>query len=56
MPQLSQESPASSPPQVGDLAPDFNAKGTEGDEYRLSDLYQNSHILLIFYPADMTSG
>jgi peroxiredoxin len=44
------------PPKVGDLAPDFTAKGTEGDEYRLSDLYQKSHILLIFYPKDQTTG
>jgi peroxiredoxin len=44
------------PPQVGDVAPDFKAKGADGDEYRLSDLYQHSHILLIFYPKDMTSG
>ena len=48
--------PTFEPPQVGDQAPDFSAKGTEGDEYRLSDLYQHSHILLLFYPKDQTSG
>ena len=53
---MSTDPTPSTPPQVGDVAPDFNAKGTEGDEYRLSDLYQRSHVLLIFYPADMTTG
>ena len=46
----------SNPPKVGDLAPDFSANGADGDEYRLSDLYQHSHVLLLFYPADMTTG
>jgi peroxiredoxin len=44
------------PPQVGDLAPNFTAKGADGDEYRLSDLNQHSHVLLLFYPKDMTTG
>ena len=56
MPQLSTDPQPNTPPQVGDPAPDFSAKGTEGEEYRLSDLYQHSHVLLIFYPADMTTG
>ena len=49
-------SATANPPMVGDLAPDFSAKGADGDEYRLGDLCQHSHVLLLFYPKDMTSG
>lgn len=56
MPHVPQDSTPRTPPQVGDLAPDFSAKGADGDEYRLGDLCQHSHVLLLFYPKDMTSG
>ncbi len=43
-------------PEVGDIAPDFVARGARGDEYRLSELTGTNYVLLIFYPKDMTSG
>ena len=40
----------------GDEAPDFTLRGASGDEFRLSDLRGHLRAMLIFYPADMTSG
>jgi peroxiredoxin Q/BCP len=43
-------------PKVGDNAPDFVARGARGDEVRLSDYRGTKHVVLFFYPKDMTSG
>lgn len=43
-------------PKVGDLAPDFAARGARGDEVRLSEFQGAKHVVLFFYPKDMTSG
>jgi len=42
--------------QIGDLAPDFVARGARGDEVRLSDLRGAMNVVLLFYPKDMTTG
>jgi thioredoxin-dependent peroxiredoxin len=43
-------------PNVGDQAPDFAARGSRGDEVRLRDFAGKQHVVLFFYPKDMTSG
>lgn len=42
-------------PQVGDIAPDFQAEGSAGQSVKLSDL-RGKKVVLYFYPKDMTSG
>ena len=42
--------------EVGQPAPDFELKSSEGEPFRLSDLQGFSNVMLIFYPKDMTSG
>lgn len=39
--------------QVGDIAPDFTAPGTGGQEYSLRD-YKGQTVVLVFYPGDAT--
>lgn len=41
------------PVSPGDQAPDFEAPGTGGRSYRLSD-YRGHVVVLVFYPADFT--
>lgn len=41
--------------QVGDVAPDFAAEGSHGEEIKLSNL-KGKKIVLYFYPKDNTSG
>jgi peroxiredoxin Q/BCP len=43
-------------PAVGQEAPDFVARGARGDEVRLKDFRGRQHVVLFFYPKDMTSG
>ena len=42
--------------KIGDPAPDFAARGARGDEVRLSDFRGKQHVVLFFYPKDMSSG
>lgn len=39
--------------EVGKLAPDFELPASNGDKVKLSD-FQGKHVLLYFYPKDMT--
>ena len=41
--------------KVGDKAPDFSLKDTDGNTVRLSDI-KNRNIVLYFYPKDDTPG
>ena len=42
--------------RIGEMAPDFELRGTTGDGLRLSDLRGRRRALLIFYPQDRTTG
>jgi peroxiredoxin len=44
------------PLRPGDKAPDFSARGSDGREYRLSELLAESAVLLVFYPGNNTPG
>ncbi|AHF06237.1 thioredoxin-dependent thiol peroxidase [Desulfitobacterium metallireducens] len=40
---------------VGEVAPDFTAQGSQGEQITLSTL-RGKKVILYFYPKDMTSG
>ena len=42
--------------KVGDEAPDFEAKLSTGDTFRLSDYHGKRRVILYFYPRDFTPG
>lgn len=42
--------------EPGDLAPDFTATDTEGNELVLSDLVADAVVLLAFFPKAFTPG
>ncbi|MGE8207577.1 thioredoxin-dependent thiol peroxidase [Heyndrickxia sp. NPDC080065] len=42
--------------QVGDMAPDFALEASNGEIVKLSDFKGDKHIVLYFYPKDMTPG
>jgi peroxiredoxin len=42
--------------EAGTRAPDFSAAASDGRSYRLSDLLQDSRVLLVFYPGNNTPG
>jgi peroxiredoxin Q/BCP len=44
------------PPQVGELAPDFELPSSDGGTIRLSDYRGQSAVVLYFYPKDNTPG
>ena len=44
------------PPKVGDRAPDFTARDTDGNEVRLSALLREGPIILAFFPKAFTPG
>ena len=41
---------------VGQLAPDFALVSTRGKAFRLSELYAEQRVLLIFYPRNLAGG
>src|SRR5690606_23159765 len=41
---------------VGDKAPDFRLQASNGEEVSLTDFIGEKHIVLYFYPRDMTPG
>jgi peroxiredoxin len=42
--------------QPGTKAPDFDAEASDGRRYRLSELLEDSRVLLVFYPGNNTPG
>ena len=42
--------------KVGDLAPDFELKATDGEMYKLSDYKDKKAVVLAFYPMANTRG
>jgi peroxiredoxin Q/BCP len=49
--------PMSTPPNVGDPAPDFTLPGTpDGDPISLHDFQGRRHVLLAFYFLDFSPG
>jgi peroxiredoxin Q/BCP len=42
--------------EVGEPAPDFTARASDGETYRLSTLLAQSRVLLVFYPGNDTPG
>ena len=44
------------PPKVGDKAPDFRLKGTDGKEYTLGQFRGKSAVVIAWYPKAATRG
>lgn len=42
--------------KVGDLAPDFSLKGSDGQQYSLSDYKDKQAVALAFFPKAFTGG
>lgn len=42
--------------KIGETAPDFELEDSSGSSFRLSDMQGFAHVMLVFYPKDMTSG
>ncbi|EOV9527666.1 thioredoxin-dependent thiol peroxidase [Bacillus cytotoxicus] len=40
---------------VGEMAPDFTLEASNGEQIKLSD-FRGKHVVLYFYPKDMTPG
>lgn len=53
---LPKSTPRSDLIPIGQAAPDFAAADQTGRLVRLSELLKHHHVVLIFYPADFTSG
>lgn len=47
---------SSAVPQVGDTAPDFTVKDTDGKTYTLSELVKQGPVILAFFPKAFTPG
>lgn len=41
---------------VGDVAPEFKLKGTDGKTYKLSDFKGKSGVVVAWYPKALTGG
>jgi peroxiredoxin Q/BCP len=56
--QSSQPAPASPKThlKVGDAAPDFTLKGTDGKDYKLSEFKGKKNVVLAFYVLAFTGG
>jgi len=46
----------SSAPKVGDAAPDFSAKDTDGNTVTLSTMLKDGPVILAFFPKAFTPG
>lgn len=46
---------ATAEPKVGDMAPDFELRGTDGETYRLSDM-KGKTVVLAWFPKAFTGG
>ena len=59
-PAQQQQQPPPAPPKthlkVGDLAPDFALRDTEGKEVKLSDFRGKKNVVLAFYVLAFTGG
>jgi peroxiredoxin Q/BCP len=44
------------PPKAGDVAPLFQGKDQDGNDFKLADLVGKKIVLLYFYPKDFTGG
>jgi len=44
------------PIKINDTAPDFKLPASNGEKIRLSDFRGKKHVILYFYPRDMTPG
>jgi peroxiredoxin Q/BCP len=57
---MAQQAPATQPPavnlQVGDMAPDFTLKATDGKTYKLSDFRGKQAVVIAWFPAAFTQG
>lgn len=42
--------------EVGDIAPDFELPGSDGNVYRLSDFRDKQHVIVAWFPQAFTSG
>lgn len=42
--------------KVGDEAPDFELKGSDGKTYKLSDFKEKSAVIVAWYPMALTGG
>ncbi len=42
--------------KVGDVAPDFTAQDTDGNQHTLSELVNSGPLVLAFFPKAFTSG
>ncbi len=45
-----------STPKVGDLAPDFSAKDSDGNTVTLSTMLKDGPVILAFFPKAFTPG
>lgn len=43
-------------PKVGDVAPDFKLKGSDGKVYKLSDYKGKAGVVVAWYPMALTGG
>ncbi len=50
------QAPQSAGPQVGDVAPDFTLKASDGKTYKLSDFKGKRAVVIAWYPKAFTSG
>ena len=43
-------------PEVGDIAPDFELKGSDGVVYKLSDFKEKKAVVVAWFPKAFTGG
>jgi thioredoxin-dependent peroxiredoxin len=51
-----QSAPPKTHLKVGDMAPDFTLRGTNGQNVKLSDFRGKKAVVLAFFPAAFTGG